>query len=821
VNRRTHAAAVQAAVQHATRSRRRYDHGRATAAAQVRHTRPTAPVPRMPSPITYLFDDFRLDRSARELRRGGVPVNVPTRVFDCLLYLIENRERAVGRDELVAALWGRVDVSDAQLGQIVLRARRAIGDDGNDQRYIRTMPKFGYRWQAEVRTLSAPTPGGAADAPADATPAAPATDTARQAAAPAAPRSRHGRPVLVAIVLIVLAAAAVAWALRHPSTPARADASPGALVRPLDVTATPPQDWLRLGGMDALATRLRAGGLRVPPSEAVLAALHADADDARLRAATGVDLLVDGAATVTAQGWHVVLHARPAQGEPTVVEADGRDALPTLRAAGDRLLVRLGRLAPDEAGPDAALDETLQRANAAMLANQLEVARAILLRAPALVQAEPQLRYRLAQVDFRAGNLDAVAKALTSLLEDEPAAKDPALRAGALTGLGTIHLNRGDYAESERDFSAAISEVEAWHRPLELGQAYSGRGAARAAQGRYAEALQDLARARIELQQAGDIPGQGRIDMVAGELELARGRVDAAQPVLERAVAVFERFDAVNEHLHTLSMLFACRERLLDHAGALALSDRAWALRARVRDPQLRMQMLADRIDVLYALGRLAEAGALLGEAAQEPAPRNPESGLRIARARASIALDEARWQDAESIASNALAGERTPDLAPLRAWFHAARSRALVALGRAEQAAFAPEAAPADARSLAWETLAGALVDAAAGRRDAADAAFARALAHADAGGVADDLVAAVDAYGRWLLATGRDADAQATIGRVAGWADRDYRCALLQLELFRHLRAAAPWYRALAQAEKLAGERVIPPVLRRPPDA
>ena len=97
-------------------------------------------------PITYLFDDFRLDRSARELRRGGAPVTVPTRVFDCLVYLIDNRDRAVGRDELVAALWGRVDVSDAQLGQIVLRARRAIGDDGNDQRYIRTMPKFGYRW---------------------------------------------------------------------------------------------------------------------------------------------------------------------------------------------------------------------------------------------------------------------------------------------------------------------------------------------------------------------------------------------------------------------------------------------------------------------------------------------------------------------------------------------------------------------------------------------------------------------------------------------------------------------------------------------------
>lgn len=784
----------------------------------------------MPSPITYLFDDFRLDRSARELRRGGAPVTVPTRVFDCLLYLIENRERAVGRDELVAALWGRVDVSDAQLGQIVLRARRAIGDDGNDQHYIRTMPKFGYRWLADVRTLTTPPADAAGGAPPlPALPASPTADAgARGGAAPAASvvrrqSPRDGRRAVIAVLLLALAAVALlAWTRWRASAPTQPDAvTPGALVRPLDVTATPPQDWLRLGGMDALATRLRAGGLRVPPSEAVLAALHAAGDDARLRTATGVDLLVDGAATVTAQGWHVALHARPAQGEPIAVEADGRDALPTLRVAGDRLLVRLGRLAPDEAGPDAALDETLQRANAAMLANQLEVARAILLRAPALVQAEPQLRYRLAQVDFRAGNLDAVAKALTSLLEDEPAAKDPALRAGALTGLGTIHLNRGDYAQSERDFAAAIAEVEAWHRPLELGQAYGGRGAARAAQGHYADALQDLARARIELQQAGDAPGQARLDMVAGELELQRGRIDAAQPALERAAAVFERFNAVNEQLHTLSMLFACRERLLDHAGAFALSDRAWTLRARVRDPQLRMQMLADRIEVLYALGRLAEAGVLVGEAAQEPTSRNPESALRIARVRASIAIDDGRWQDAEAIAAAALAGERTPDVAALRAWFHAARSRALVALGRSAQAAFDSEAAADDERSLAWEALAQAVTDAAAGRLEAADGAFTRALAHADAGGVADDLVAAVDAYGRWLLALGRDADAQATIGRVSAWADRDYRCALLQVELFHRLRASAPWYGALAQAEKLAGERAIPAALRHPPDA
>src|SRR3954447_10286771 len=53
---------------------------------------------RMPQPQTYQFHEYRLDRSARELSRHGEPVAVPTRVFDCLVYLIENRERAIGRD---------------------------------------------------------------------------------------------------------------------------------------------------------------------------------------------------------------------------------------------------------------------------------------------------------------------------------------------------------------------------------------------------------------------------------------------------------------------------------------------------------------------------------------------------------------------------------------------------------------------------------------------------------------------------------------------------------------------------------------------------
>ena len=105
------------------------------------------------SPLRYRFGPNVLDPARRELLRDGVPQPLPARAFDCLLCLIEHRDRAVGRDELVRAVFGRRDASDAQLAQIVLRARRAIGDDGHEQRAIRTVPRFGFRWAADVEVI--------------------------------------------------------------------------------------------------------------------------------------------------------------------------------------------------------------------------------------------------------------------------------------------------------------------------------------------------------------------------------------------------------------------------------------------------------------------------------------------------------------------------------------------------------------------------------------------------------------------------------------------------------------------------------------------
>src|SRR3982750_4677760 len=93
------------------------------------------------------YGRFRVFAGTREVRDGDALVELPARAFDCLVYLIEHRDRAVGRDELIAAVWGRADVSEALLNHTILKIRRALG---GGQEWIRTVPRFGYRWAGPI-----------------------------------------------------------------------------------------------------------------------------------------------------------------------------------------------------------------------------------------------------------------------------------------------------------------------------------------------------------------------------------------------------------------------------------------------------------------------------------------------------------------------------------------------------------------------------------------------------------------------------------------------------------------------------------------------
>src|SRR5262245_15450396 len=101
--------------------------------------------------LRYLFEDFALDAECRELLRGADVVVVEPQVFDLLVYLIRNRARVVSRDDLLASVWEGRLVSESSLNTRIHLARSAVGDNGEDQRLIRTFPRKGIRFVGAVR----------------------------------------------------------------------------------------------------------------------------------------------------------------------------------------------------------------------------------------------------------------------------------------------------------------------------------------------------------------------------------------------------------------------------------------------------------------------------------------------------------------------------------------------------------------------------------------------------------------------------------------------------------------------------------------------
>src|SRR5262247_2066036 len=102
-----------------------------------------------------------LDTERRELRSGSKSVALEPLVFDLLQFLIRNRDHVVSRDELLAGVWGGRIVSDSAIGARINAARRAICDDGDQQRWIRTIARKGFRFVGAVREEHGP-PGAVA-----------------------------------------------------------------------------------------------------------------------------------------------------------------------------------------------------------------------------------------------------------------------------------------------------------------------------------------------------------------------------------------------------------------------------------------------------------------------------------------------------------------------------------------------------------------------------------------------------------------------------------------------------------------------------------
>ena len=105
--------------------------------------------------MLFSFTNHTLDTDRRELRRGSGRIPVEPQVFDLLVYLIENRDRVVTKDDLIASVWGGRIVSDSTLTSRINAARKAVGDNGEDQAFIRTVARKGVRFVGEIEQASA------------------------------------------------------------------------------------------------------------------------------------------------------------------------------------------------------------------------------------------------------------------------------------------------------------------------------------------------------------------------------------------------------------------------------------------------------------------------------------------------------------------------------------------------------------------------------------------------------------------------------------------------------------------------------------------
>src|ERR1700743_2599744 len=98
------------------------------------------------------FDDYEIDVERRELKCAKTSVHVEPQVFDLLVYLVQNRDRVVSKEDLIASVWVGRGISDSTLTSGIHAARTAVGDSGEDQNLIRPIPRKGLRFVGIAHT---------------------------------------------------------------------------------------------------------------------------------------------------------------------------------------------------------------------------------------------------------------------------------------------------------------------------------------------------------------------------------------------------------------------------------------------------------------------------------------------------------------------------------------------------------------------------------------------------------------------------------------------------------------------------------------------
>lgn len=224
----------------------------------------------------YRFNDFLADPETWRLTRGGQEIHLEPVVLRLLIYLIENRQRLVTRQELMDTVWGDTVISESALTKAAARLRKALGDDSDPHRYLETVHSRGYRFVAEVEEIE------------------------RLDGPDSPPRKIHARVVgrrrfsgIGAILTLIVAALFWSGMLQNESQQKRVIRSLAVL--PMEnLTGDPDQDYYVDGVQDLLITELsKLPGLRITSRQSTKRYRDSQLQTADIARELGVDALVE------------------------------------------------------------------------------------------------------------------------------------------------------------------------------------------------------------------------------------------------------------------------------------------------------------------------------------------------------------------------------------------------------------------------------------------------------------------------------------------------------------------------------------------------
>lgn len=642
----------------------------------------------------FLFGDFELDVAQRELRRSGERIDLQPRVFDLLLYLVRNRDRAVGKDELQDSVWPGMVITETALTRAVMKARKAVGDNASKQSVIRTVHGHGYHF---ITSVEEPDEAQA--------PPQPFPSKKKPRGLP--------RPILATLALLVVFAAL--FGLWRTFAPAEPTPDMRVAVLPLsDRTDDPELAWTRLGLMSYASKSLAADGSIPVVADGAVAGLstamswEGNADELAgsglvksLRKAYGathvlaMELLAEGPTLrmnyalvdETGRTRHgTMVGSEAVQLANGAVQAVFGQLLGRSRLGGTDLPVSEDPF-NNEAfarGMDLVLEGRCAEANPffrliteqepELFAPRLELASCLrvlgetdeaelLLDQLVLEQESLENPARLGEsllvlavLQNRTGRLNEAEANYLAARQAAEEAEDDELAARAVHNLAILEKNRGNWEKSTEYLDLAAAGYREAGREIMPGQLWSGYANLKMGQGKLAEAADYLDQALEAFRATGDKRNEAMMLNNYGYLRRMQGRLDEAEDFHLQSLAIrTEIRDRVGiGRIHSmLSVLYSARG---DYEPAVESALQALAIARATNDRLFEGTSLAQLAGAERRLGMVEQARGHYAESRDVLA--SLQDTMRVIQVELKLAemeLDQGLPDAAEAVARDSL----------------------------------------------------------------------------------------------------------------------------------------------------------------------